>query len=434
MIASMQRRWTGDLAHLAPRFAGTLGASGAGAALGIVSGTVAARVLGPAHRGELAQLLLWPQLVVTLGILGVELACTYLSADATRTRNMPATALTIALAQSVVLVVAYLVLVPFVFAPGIRHEALMMTPLIPLYLAGAVSVACLSGRLRFAAFNTVRIALPIAYTCAIVALASMSALSPATAAAAYLGAHAFADVLALFLVWRESGLGRFERALAGAALKFGARAHFGRMSPQSLGIDVVIISLMLSSHDVGLYAAATAFLTAPNLIASSIGLVVFPQVSATHQAGAMHQTGARQQLNGIFALYAASILAISGMLIVFAGPIVTLLFGSGYAGAVPALRLLALGAIATSLRSLPIEVLRGVGRPGLTSFAEAANWLIFLAALPIGVAAGGLVGMAAAAACAAFASLGALSLLVVLSGVASTPAPQLRTAAAEASP
>jgi hypothetical protein len=66
----------------------------------MVSGTIAARVLGPGSRGDLAMLLLWPQLVVTVGMLGVELAATYYSADKRRRGRVPATALTIAAVQA----------------------------------------------------------------------------------------------------------------------------------------------------------------------------------------------------------------------------------------------------------------------------------------------------------------------------------------------
>ena len=138
--------WLAELMALAPKLLGTLGTSGASALLGIVSGTVAARVLGPSHRGELAQLLLWPQLVVTIGNLGIDVASVYLSGNEKRQRNVPATVLGLALAQSLVLVPAYLLLVPIVFrGSGVTDDALWMTPLIPLYLVGSISINCLCG-------------------------------------------------------------------------------------------------------------------------------------------------------------------------------------------------------------------------------------------------------------------------------------------------
>ncbi len=411
LATTRRQRWLAELTQIGPKLIGTLGTSGVAAVLGLVSGTLAARVLGPSSRGELAQLLLWPQLVVTLGNMGIELGAVYVSGDPVKRRDAPASVLAVALAESAILVPVYLVLATIVFAgTGLTRDALLMAPLIPMYLIGAVSIDVLAGRLRFSSFNIVRIALPIAYCAAIVALAVNDRLSPLSGALAFAGAHACSDLLALFLVWREDGLGSFDAGIARDALHFGVRGHFGRMSPQGLSVDTAIIALLLSSHDVGLYAAASAFLAAPGLIASSMGMVVFPQASA------MHQSGKRLQLQATFALHAGAVAVLSVLLIVFARPLVTLLFGSSYSGGVTALRFLAAGTIFAAIRGFPIEVLRGIGRPGLTSIAEGANWVLFLIAVPIGAVTGGLAGTAAAVAAASCASLGVLVVLIWRSG------------------
>jgi O-antigen/teichoic acid export membrane protein len=420
-IAAVRARaahsWRTELSALAPKLAGTLGTSGASAMLGIISGTIAARALGPATRGELAQLLLWPQLVATFGGFGIELAATYFSGDERRRRNVPMTLLGVSLVQAAILVPAYLLLIPFVYGdPALMRESLMMTLLIPLYLVGAVSIDCLAGRLRFAAFNAVRITLPVLYCGAVVSLAAAGQLSPETGALAYLCAHAASDVLALALVWREGGLGRWDGALARDSVRYGARAHFGRMTPQSLGVDTAIIALLLSSQEVGLYVAATAFLAAPGLVASSVGMVVFPHVSATHQAGE------RQQLRVTFGLYAALVSLIAVTLFVAAPQIVTLFFGDRFGDAAPALRLLSIASVALALRSFPVDVLRGIGRPGLTSLAEAVNWALFLAIVPVCAFAGGVVGTAAGVAVASTGSLAALAFIAWRAGVLSSHA------------
>lgn len=423
----MKRRFLDEMRAVGPRLAGTFGASGFSMMLGLLSGTLAARVLGPSHRGDLAQLLLWPQMVATVGSLGIELAAVYLSGDPARRRDVPATVMAISLAQSLVLVPVYLILAPFVFAgSGLTREALFMAPLIPMYLLGAVSIDILAGRLRFGAFNAVRITLPLLYCGGIVALAAADRLTPITGAAAYVVAHGCGDALALFLVWRQGGLGRVDRAIARSAVRFGAKSHIGRLSPQSLGIDVAVIALMLSSRDLGLYAVASAFLAAPGLVASSIGMVVFPQVSASHQSGR------RQQLHATFALHAGLVVALAAVMFVLAGPLITTLFGDSYADATLALRLLALGTIASSIRAFPIEVLRGIGRPGLTSIAEAANWAFFALAIPLGAAFGGLVGVAAGVSAASYASLLALAIIAWRAGVVTRPVRATRIDALEA--
>jgi O-antigen/teichoic acid export membrane protein len=419
-IAALRARasssWRTEVSAIAPRLAGTLGTSGASAILGIVSGTLAARVLGPATRGELAQLLLWPQMVVTVGSLGIELSAVYFSGDRRRRRDVPATLLGVAIAQSCVLVPAYVLLIPFVYRdPALIRESLAMIPLIPLYMVGAVMIDCLAGRLRFSSFNVVRIALPALYCAAIVALAAADALTPLTGALAYLAAHGVSDVLALAFVWRDGGFGRFQPPLARDAVRYGLRAHFGRMTPQSLGVDTAILALLLASDDVGLYVAATAFLAAPGLVASSVGMVVFPQVSATHQAGG------RAELRATFLLYAAVVGAIAAALFIAAPAIVPLFFGEEFARSAAALRWLSIASVALALRSFPVEVLRGVGRPGLTSGAEVANWALFLAFVPAGASLGGVTGTAAAVTLSSAASLAVLAAIVWRTGTFSAP-------------
>jgi len=398
--------WLAEVRAVLPRLASTLGTSGAVTALGLVTGTVAARVLGPSQRGDLAQILLWPQLIITLGNLGIELAAVYLSGDPTRRRNVPATLLVVSLLQAAILVPLYVAVMPLLLARhALMKEALVMAPLIPLYLVGSVAIDVLAGRLRFGAFNLVRITLPALYCAGLIPLALASRLSPMSAALTFLCASAVADFLALFLVWRGDGLGRFDRGIAKDALRFGLRAHVGRLSPQALGIDMAVIALILASKDLGLYVAATAFLAAPSLVAVSIGMVVFPQASAAHQAGE------KQELRAAFALQVVAVVLLSAVMFVFAHPLLTLLFGHQYAGATTAMRLLAVGAVAVYIRQFPMDVLRGVGRPGLTSVAEVANWVIFLAIVPLGGYLGGLVGISAALAVAAYLSLAVLAVL-----------------------
>jgi len=401
-----------ELVAMAPRLVATLGTSGVVAVLGIASGVIAARTLGPSSRGDLALLLLWPQLFCTVGNMGIDLAATYLSANPVRRANAPATLIAVALAQSLVLVPLYLLLMPFVFdGARLTGAAMLMATLIPLYLGGAYCVAALGGMLDFRAFNVVRFATPALYVATIVALALTGTLSAITAAAGFVLANGVADALAFVLLCRKVTFARPDIALAKSALAYGARAHVGRLSPQSLGADAIIIALLLSSRDLGLFVAAAAFLAAPRLLTASVSMVAFPQVSAAHVAGV------RPKLRALFTLYvlAATLPAIA--LFTLASPIVALLFGGEFGGAAPVLRLLALSAMAMSLRAFPLEVLRGVGRPGITSIAEIANWGLFVVAVPAGVAIGGLQGAAAGVAVSSFGSLAVIAVLSMRSGV-----------------
>ncbi|MEX0750239.1 MAG: hypothetical protein WD359_05465, partial [Dehalococcoidia bacterium] len=167
-------------------------------------------------------------------------------------------------------------------------------------------------------------------------------------------------------------------------------------------------------------------LMAPQLLMSSMSIVVFPHVSATHQSGE------RPRVHATFAAYAAGAVAMSALLFVLAGPAVDLLFGGEFAGATSALRLLAIATVARALRQFPLEVLRGIGRPGLTSIAEAANWLLVLTAVPAGAAIGGLQGAAAGVVVVSYGSLAVLAALTIRAGLMPSLARRARIETAEA--
>lgn len=410
----MRRGWRADLAELAPKFAGTLGTSGLMAIAALISGTIAARTLGPSARGELAQLLLWPQLFATVGNLGIDVATTYATggADGAKASRVHGTALAIGAAQAFVLVPLYLLAVPLLYeTTDARIDALLVAPLIPAYIIGAYSASVLMGRLRIGAFNVIRLSIPALYCAGVVALSLTASLTPRTAALTFVAGHAAIDALAVVLALRVAGIRMPAQATARALMSYGLRAQGGRMSAQALGVETLIVAVVLSSHDLGLFVAASAVLMAPQMLMSSMSIVMFPHVSATHQSGE------RPRVHAAFVVYTAAAVALATVVFVGARPAINLLFGAEFADADGALRLLAIAVVGRAVRQFPLEVLRGVGRPGLTSVAEAANWLLVLVAVPLGARLGGLEGAAAGVVVVSFGSLAVLAALTMRAGL-----------------
>jgi O-antigen/teichoic acid export membrane protein len=244
-----------------------------------------------------------------------------------------------------------------------------------------------------------------------VAFAANGALTPRTAALVFACGHVAIDAITVFAAIRVCGISAPERTTARAMLSYGMRAQGGRMSAQALGVETLVVALVLSSHDLGLFVAASAVLMAPQLLISSMSIVMFPHVSAAHQAGE------RPHVYGAFAAYGAAALVLSMLLVTAAAQLVDLLFGAEFAGAAPVLRLLAVAVVARSLRQFPLEVLRGVGRPGLTSIVEASNWLLVLTAVPAGAAIGGLQGAALGVVAVSYGSLAVLIVLMLRAGL-----------------
>ena len=100
--------------------------------LGILAATVLlSRKLDTHDRGVAAALLLWPQLLAAVGILGVDLAATHFSADPKRRRDAPATALAVGLPLGIAAGVVYAALIPIIFS----GDRLGVFPLVTVALA-----------------------------------------------------------------------------------------------------------------------------------------------------------------------------------------------------------------------------------------------------------------------------------------------------------
>jgi len=394
------------------RLGGALASSAGIAAFSLLGAVVIARTLGPVGKGELALLVLWPQLVSTLGNAGIDLGATYFSGDPARRRDVPATALRIAFVQSLVVVPVYLVLVPVLF----RSSDLGLLPfavavLIPIDLAALYAAHALNGRHDYGAFNIARSVMAPVFGLGALALSAADVLTVGSAAALFIVANAAIAVVALALTGRRYGFGTYDGRLARSLGGYGLRAHFGRLSPQGLGFDLAIVALVLAPRDLGLFTAAASFLGVGRLVVTSVGLVVFPETRASHVAGT---SNAAVGAMIAFAVVASGIVA-TGLWIA-AGPLAVLVFGDGFRAAGKVAAILATGEVARACYVLLLEMLRGAGRPALTTSAEAVNWALFTGAVIAAASLGGLVTIATGIAVASFGSRAALLILGLRAG------------------
>lgn len=395
------------LLTLWPRLVGTVGAGAITFVLGAVSGILLARMLGPTDRGHLALLLLWPQLISTVGILGIDLATTYFAGHRDDARDVTATALRLAAVRSAASGAVYAILIPVLISEnGPLWIGLLLILLVPIDMAALVGATSLNGRHDHRRFNLVRLVMPISYTSAVVILSASDSLTVTTAAISYLVSNLLTAVMSLWFVSHRYGLGHVRSDLADSMSRFGLHGHFGRLTPQLLGIELAIVGLLVGAADAGLFAAATAFLGAGRLITTSTGFVVYPEARAARiarePATAVGQT--------IASAVAVNALVACGLWL-FGGALAGWIFGSDFRTAGLVAAILGTGEVAWTAYALLVEALRGNGQPMVTSVAQAVSWVLFLPTVILAAAVGGLIAVAAAVAAVNAASLCVLIML-----------------------
>ena len=305
--------------------------------------------------------------------------------------------------------------------------AWLSVAVVPASLVQSFVFAALQGAHRFLQFNLLRLVAVANYAVSLALLAMLGSPTLRTVTAAWVVSWLVAG--AVTIAWARRILADdvstgadVVKASPAAMRRFGRRGLLGWVSPtETLRVDQLVVGLVLSAYDLGLYVAALAITNLPRFLAQAIGVVAYPRVAAERTIAAQ-----RRQIWRYVALGTALSAGVAGVLASAADPLVRLAFGNTFGGAVGPLRILLLATVILCARRVLSDAMRGAGFAGATSRAEAASWLSLAPALPILGLLYGLNGVAVAL-CIAY----ALSLGTLLWATASTRPGQHPAALAE---
>jgi O-antigen/teichoic acid export membrane protein len=359
-------RWQGT----SGRIALTAGSNVAATAAAGLGGIVVARVLGPAVRGEYAAIMAWFGVALMAGSLGQPAAvCYYVSHEAARARDYVATSRVLMLGTGAAALIAGMALAPVLghgnaaLATGYR---IAFAATVVAFL-GATYTFSLQAR-DLAAWNAVRVSQPVLSLLAIIVLWRLGSLTLDSA----LAVLAVTMTLQLCLSYqrcRRAGLapGRFRPVLAGPLAGYGA-AQMAALAPAALNanLDQLVLSQTVPAADLGCYAVAVSLTLLPTTVVSAIGYVAFPSLASQR---VLTDAGRRLQSRAVRAS-ATTAIAMLVPLSAAAPWLVPLVFGPGYAKAVPLLWVLAPGAVFLACGQVAGDLLRGRKQPLVVAWAQ----------------------------------------------------------------
>jgi O-antigen/teichoic acid export membrane protein len=362
-------------------------------ALGTISGIVAARLLGPHGRGELAAMQTWPVMIGYLALLGMGDALVFYSArEPERAGGYLASALAIALISGVPFVLVAYLAMPLVLAaqaPPIIAAARWYLLVVPLLALQGLPFCPLRGRGDFAAWNGLRVT-PQVFWVVILAVAwFLGKRDPGALAFAYLGALALL-VFMVGVVVKRRVPGPFwpQRTAVKPLLRYGLPCVLTTL-PQILNLrmDQMLMAGLLPSTALGLYVVAVAWSNAVVPLLSAVAFAIFPEVaskvSESERAAALSR-GTR---------FAALMALVTSLLLFIITPHgLVVVFGEKFkAATLAALILVPAGAIA-GFNSVLEDGLRGLGRPASVMQAEFAGLIVTVVALALMLRHFGIVG------------------------------------------
>lgn len=360
-------RWAGRRA-----VSETVVVNGLLAALGVVTGIAAARLLGPEGRGALALSIAVAGITGAVLGLGLQQAFAYIVA-ARRGAAREAVSLSVWGGASMggSCIAGGWVLVPvFVRDPGVVTVIRIGLLSVPASLISGNLTGVLQGLRLGRRFNATRLLPTGTYALGLVGAAIAADHVTARAVSTiYVLSVVVSGVTAYYLLsppLRRLRLPSWR--FVTSALRYGVVVGVGGIALMvNKQLALPVLGVLQGLRETGFYAIGLSYATPVGLVAVAIALHTLPDIAA---AGHGERASLIRQRIG---MTVASLLPLAIVAVLVAPALIPAAFGAQFRPAVPAAQLLVVAQAFSAFVHVLAEIGRGIGRPGLPALAEAAG-------------------------------------------------------------
>jgi O-antigen/teichoic acid export membrane protein len=332
-------------------------------ALGVITGVISARVLGPTGRGDLAAI------VVPLSLLPIVLSFglpTLTSREVAGGESLRALIGTAGVFAIVIGCVSIFPLTALLAGTVSQHDHATRVVLIvglclmPYILFTNLLADAALGQQQWRLVTVQRLVPSVTTAIAYVALVLTHDLTAASAGAVVVGAGVL-STLPFVPVLRQAWPPRFERRIVGKARQIVGAAWILQSSQlMNHRLDQLLMVSLVSRRQLGLYAIAVTVSGIAGTLAPAVGTVVYPKMAAGEDLDVPRLV--RQTLLAVGA---------TSLITALAAPLVVpLAFGGAFRPALPMLWILLIANLPLGGVGVLASIYTGRGRIGLASFSE----------------------------------------------------------------
>lgn len=365
-------------------------------ALGMVSGILTARILGPAGRGEIAAAVVWPATIATLGTLGVPDAMVYQAGREKSIGPVLAAGICVGAAQLLLMSLLGFVVIPRALAAQgpnvIRMSLTYMTFLIYAFV-GNYAVGIILGTTRYAVWNGLRLLNPILYLGAMLLLWSFGHVTSENVLGAMLIGPVVTTIVACFVVAKiTTGPIIFELKTMKSVILYGFDSALSSW-PVFLkdNIAQIMMSTVLSSSQLGIYSVSLVAASPISPLFNAFQTIIFPKTAAEPDSVIAKRALTEDIAKGLW----ISVLLLI-ILEIALPPLIRLCYGVAYAPSIIPAQLLAVAMFLSGLGQMIISGFRGLGMPRAALWGNLLGLAVVAFLLPMFLSRWGLVGAAAA--------------------------------------
>jgi len=364
---------------------------------GVVTGLLSAWALGPAGRGNLMVVVMWPGIFSMAATIGLPQAYRFWTAkEPTLVSALFANAVVFTVVVGLVMLGLAEVLIPHLIgerSPEVLHLARIYLLTIPLLMLTDLTRGLLEGARRFTWVGALRLIF-FSLQCAVyIVLWFLGRLTLAAATYTLISSVITSLLVSLLAVWhqlRPSWRPKFAELVK--TLRYGVRDYPGVLTEFiNWRLDLIMLVGVASSSAVGLYAVAVRFADITSILASSVGDAVMPEVAASKKSA---------EATGVVTRSLRLTLGCHLLILIplwFTAPhILRFAYGEGFVEVTSVLRLLMCASVAWSAGAIVISGLNGLGHPGLSAIARISAALVMVVMLLAWLPSKGIFGAALA--------------------------------------
>jgi O-antigen/teichoic acid export membrane protein len=363
----------------------------------VVTGLLSAWALGPAGRGDLIIVLMWPAIFSMVAQLGLPQAYRFWTAKRPEyVSALFSNAVIFTLVMGLIMLGVAELLIPLLMgqrSPEVVRLTRLYLLVIPIVMMTDLLRGLLEGARRFTWVGVLRLiqfgVLLGSYT----TLWLIGRLTVASASYSMVCAVVASLLLSFVAVWRElHPHWRPKLSELGMTLRYGIRDYPGVLTEfVNWRLDLMMLVGVASSSAVGLYVVAVRLADVTSTMASSVGDALMPEVAAAKKADEATSAVTRSLRLTLFAQ-----LLILVPLWIAAPFILRFAYGEAFLPVTNVLRLLMFASVIWSTGAIVISGLNGLGHPGLSATARISAAIVMVVALRAWLPSRGIQGAALA--------------------------------------
>jgi O-antigen/teichoic acid export membrane protein len=349
---------------------------------GVLTSLLSAWALGPAGRGDLLIVMLWPPVCALLATFGLMQAHRYWAAkDPSCVSMLFSNALLFSLVVGLGALALAEIIIPHLVghrSPEVMHLVRIYLLNIPAALVQFLMIGLLEGSRRFGWAGASRLITFMVQAASYLVLWLFNHLTVETAAFSAMAGQYAAMFLSLIAVWHQLHP-RWQPSWLQwrNAVHYGLRGYPGTVADfATLRMDQLLLGGLASSTAIGLYFVAVRLSEITAILAGSVSDAVMPEVAAAKQ-----DDRADNLLAKSLRLTVYTHLIVLLPLWLAAPHILRIVYGPSFSAAGGTFRILLVASVVLTAGGIAVSGLNGFGHPGLSTIARVSSAVVTVVAL-----------------------------------------------------